>query len=180
MTTRTFAIALAGDDRPGLVEQLAGTVAEHGGNWLDARITVLAGQAAGVVLASVPEARAESLREALLGFAGDDLHLRVAEAPARQAQPAYHRVYLELMGQDRPGIVQEVSRVLHRRGINIEDLVTERVSGAMAGGTMFKAAAELEIPDSLSTDTVRADLEALANELMVDLQVRELAEEPDL
>jgi len=183
MTTE-FVITAMGPDRPGLVERLAATVAEHGGNWLDSRMSVLAGQFAGVTRVSVADARARELETALHALDDGELRIsvsRLAEpAPATAAAPGAeptHAAYLELMGHDRPGIVQEIARVLHERGVNIEDLVTERISGAMTGGTLFKAAAELHVPESVALETLRRDLEELANELMVEIRVRELTEE---
>ena len=175
---KQLVIAVIGADRPGLVERLAEVVAQNGGNWLDSRMSVLAGQFAGTVLVSVPDAQAEALTAGLQRLGSDGLQVLVEPAGGRKrGAPPAHAMYLELMGQDRPGIVQDISRVLHARGINIDDLVTERVSGAMGGGTLFKAQAELRVPNSVSDDTIRHDLEALANELMVDIEVRELSEE---
>src|SRR4051812_3506563 len=37
-------MTIIGPDRPGLVELLASLVAEHGGNWLESRMSHLAGQ----------------------------------------------------------------------------------------------------------------------------------------
>jgi glycine cleavage system regulatory protein len=86
-------------------------------------------------------------------------------------------VCLELTGHDRAGLVREITRVLRDREVNIDDLVTERMSGAMSGGALFRAVAELQVPDDLPLEQLREDIEALANELMVDIHVRELVDE---
>ncbi len=172
-----YVIAVVGDDRPGLVEQLASTVAEHGGSWLESRMSVLAGQFSGVALVQVPDEQAAKLEARLQAMADDSLHLALARAGGRRAVTPHHPVYLELTGQDRPGIVQEITRVLRARDINIDDLVTERMSGAMSGGQLFHAVAELQVPNGIELETLRDDLEALGNELMVDIQVRELRDE---
>lgn len=178
-----YVIAVVGDDRPGLVDLLASAVADHGGSWLESRMSVLAGQFSGVVLVRVPDAQASALEAKLKEMADDSLHLALARAGRRKAaeRPAAparnHLVYLELTGQDRAGIVQEISRVLSDRGINIDDLVTERMSGAMSGGSLFRAMAELKVPESIELEQLRDDLESLGNEMMVDIHVRELREE---
>jgi glycine cleavage system regulatory protein len=45
----------------------------------------------------------------------------------------------------------------------------------MSGEALFRARARLRVPESLSVDALRRAMEALANELMVDL---ELADSP--
>jgi glycine cleavage system regulatory protein len=177
MNTR-YVIALVGDDRPGLVEKLASVVAGHDGSWSESRMSVLAGQFAGVVLVRVDSEKAEALERDLKELAGDrlQLSLRRADATPKAVRP-HHAVCLELTGHDRPGLVHEITRVLNERDVNIDDLVTERMSGAMSGGALFRAVAELQVPDDLPLEQLRDDIEALANELMVDIHVRQLVDE---
>ncbi len=160
--------AVIGRDQPGLVYRLSDTIAAEGGNWLDSHMSLLAGRFAGTVLMSVEESKAEALTQALLAMQTPDLHLLVE--PAVTAAAPHGVLYdLELMGHDRPGIVQDISRALAKLKVNIDELMTEYVSGAMAGGVMFKAKARLEMPQDLDIHDVQDALEALANELMVDL-----------
>jgi glycine cleavage system regulatory protein len=76
---------------------------------------------------------------------------------------------LELVGLDRPGIIREISQVLAAHDVSIVELESERVSGSFSGENMFKAKATLTLPDDLDVEDLRESLEALANELMVDL-----------
>ena len=46
-------LTVIGDDRPGLVEALAETIAAHEGNWLESRMSHLAGKFAGLLRVSV-------------------------------------------------------------------------------------------------------------------------------
>lgn len=85
------------------------------------------------------------------------------------------------MGQDHPGIVRDVAQVLARRGINIEELTTERSSAPMSSEMLFSAKARLQVPAELDLAGLRADLERLAHDLMVDLTLIEpivVASEP--
>ena len=61
----SLVLTVLGEDRPGLVESLASIIARHEGNWLESRMAQLAGQFAGILRASVPEARAAALITAL-------------------------------------------------------------------------------------------------------------------
>ena len=79
------------------------------------------------------------------------------------------RLQLDLIGHDRPGIIQTISGELARHGVGIDTLQTHITSGAMSGEQMFQMHAGLTVPVVLDTDTLRAGLEGLANELMVDI-----------
>ena len=51
---RLLVMTVIGQDRPGLVESVAALVAEHGGNWLESRMSRLGGQFAGILRVEVP------------------------------------------------------------------------------------------------------------------------------
>ena len=51
-------------DQPGLVERLAQCVADHGGNWLESRMSRMAGQFAGILRVAVPAKAHAELVEA--------------------------------------------------------------------------------------------------------------------
>lgn len=165
MSTHLVLTVIAAD-RPGLVSLLSDTITAGGGNWLDARMASLAGQFAGILLVSVAEERADALSAALQALPGLRLVVeKSADAPAATGT----RLQLELLGQDRPGIVRDISRVLAEQQVSITDFETERTSGSFSGEAMFKARAQLQLPPGLDDHTLRQALEALANELMVDL-----------
>ena len=76
---------------------------------------------------------------------------------------------MELIGLDHPGIVRDISQVLAARGINVDELSTELTNAPMSGELLFKAAVQLRLPAEASIDELRDTLEALANDLMVDI-----------
>jgi glycine cleavage system regulatory protein len=83
---------------------------------------------------------------------------------------------LEIVGQDRPGIVREITHALAGFGVNVEELETECASAAMSGETLFKARARLSIPESCDTTQVRQQLERIAADLIVEISLAELPE----
>lgn len=167
----SIVLSLIGPDRPGLVELLAQTIAAHDGNWVDSRMSVLADRFAGVVLVSVPEGKADVLRRALLALEREGLRLMVEDAAGEVSPQDHRQIVLELVGQDHPGIVRDVSHVLRERGVNIGDLSTETVSGAMSGEALFRMVAEIQVPQHVSDKTLREALEALADDIMVDIEL---------
>jgi glycine cleavage system regulatory protein len=93
----------------------------------------------------------------------------IARSDATAAPVDRRLVKLELVGHDRPGIVRDLSTTLADRGVSIEELHTEIVSGAMSAEHLFKVRASLLVPANLTNEALRQGLEALANEMMVDL-----------
>ena len=162
-------LTVIGPDRPGLVRALAQLVAAHGGSWLESRMARLAGQFAGIVLVEAPEALLTDLHD--LEREG----LRIVVQPgtvgeALAAMPAGERLAVEVAGNDRPGIVRDVARVLADHRVNIEELTTGVVSGSFSGETLFRATAFVRAPDAAAVAAIRAGLEFLGNEMMVDIQ----------
>jgi glycine cleavage system regulatory protein len=165
----TFVLTVFGDDQPAIISSLSGPVTEHGGNWERSQLARLAGKFAGIVEVSVSDANYDSLVAALTALGGEGLHVTIERTePADADAPEQQGFLLELLGNDRPGIVAEVSAVLTAHEVSIEELVTEVRDAPMAGGTLFEARAVLSAPPD-ETDALRKALEGLADELMVDL-----------
>jgi glycine cleavage system regulatory protein len=129
----------------------------------------LAGQFAGMVHFEVADAQAGSLEEALRALESRGLRIAIARGKSAPAKESTRIVHLDLVGHDRPGIVHELSESLASRGVSIEELQTQVASAAMAGGSLFKVSARLAVPASLKDADLKRALEALANEMMVEL-----------
>ncbi|HYC72597.1 MAG TPA: ACT domain-containing protein [Opitutaceae bacterium] len=163
-------LTVIGADRPGLVELVADRVAHHGGNWLESRMCQLGGQFAGIVRVQAPRDRVGELRKALEGLAAQGLRVTLeigGGAPAAPGQAAT----LELVGNDRPGILKAVSGVLARHGVNVEELSSDCINAPLDGGQLFQARARVVVPASTTLAAVRADLERIAADLMVDVRI---------
>lgn len=169
----SLVLTIVGPDKPGLVNSLSDKAAAFGANWLESRMANLAGQFAGIVHLHVPSANAEALSAALRELEPQGLRILVTKTSGARAEPSSRLLKLELVGQDRPGIVRDISRALAVRGVSIEELGTEVVSGSWSGENMFQARAQLRVPAGVATEELRRILERLANELMVDLNLEE-------
>ncbi len=166
----TFTLTCIGDDRPGLVSALSAPISTHGGSWERSQMARLAGKFAGVLLVEVADDDAEALVADLTAL--QDIGLQVTLE--RTNPPAGHpsvRLSLDLLGADHPGIVAEISAALAAQGIGIEELSTGLRDAPMAGGTLFEARAVLEAPPETSLEELRRMLEAIADELMVEIRL---------
>lgn len=155
-------------DKPGLVESVAHTISQHGGNWLESRMSRMAGQFAGILLVDIAEDEVESLRVDLEGLTSLGINVQVAIS-GQAEQPEQHLLRLNLVGNDRPGIVHEVSSILARHGVNVEELITECAPAPMSADVLFKAEARLGVYPQTDLAALRNDLENLADDLMVEL-----------
>jgi glycine cleavage system regulatory protein len=158
-----------GDDRPGLVEQLAELVAQHGGNWLGSRMAHLAGRFAGIVEIEVPPGRSTALRAALASLASRGLQVTAHRGGKPEAPGTGERAVIEIVGADRPGLVRAISRVLASHGVNVEELDTARESAPMSGEMLFRLRTAVSLPGGFAPETLRTELERLADDLMIEL-----------
>jgi len=170
----SLVMTVIGRDKPGLVDSLAGIVAEHGGNWLESRMSRLGGHFAGILRVQVPAEKEAALVGALKKLEPEGLTVVIHSDRQDHAQSERALVFLEIVGQDRPGIVHQISHALAAHGVNVEELNTECASAAMSGEMLFKAQARLRIPESCNLAALREELERIAGDLIVDVVLREL------
>ena len=157
-------------DQPGLVERVAQCIAAHGGNWLESRMSRMAGQFAGILRVAVPAEGYDELVEGLQELADHGIRVMLADSgidPACNWKP----IHLDLVGNDRPGIVRDITRLLAEHGVNLERLHTEVLPAPMSGEPLFHADALLAVPLTLSLDLLQTRLEELADDLMVELNI---------
>ena len=166
-------MTLIGEDKPGLVDSISEVVVRHGGNWLESRMAHLGGHFAGIVRLDVPEENREALLEAMQGLEKLGLTVTARSDTAGKPEVPIRPATLEVVGHDQPGIVRHISHALAVQGVNVEELTTERYSAPMSGELLFRARALLQIPESLRLQELRAELENLAHELMIDLSLEE-------
>lgn len=172
--TQTLVFTFVGADQPGLVERLSATVTAHAGNWLESRMSALAGQFAGIVQVEVPDAQAHALRAALLALSAQQLSVVVVAetGQAAETQPMRH-LRLTILGHDRPGIMREVSHALAARHINVAEMDTSITSAPMSGDPLFQAVARIDVPKALDVDELNAQLDAIGDALTVQIDLEE-------
>lgn len=170
----TLVMTIIGADRPGLVQLVAATVADHGGNWLESRMCHLGGQFAGILRVEVPAGKSDGLVQALQQLKNEGLRVILHTESGVPVAQAAAGATLDLVGQDRPGILRAVSAVLAAHAVNVEDLSSERISAPMGGGTLFRAVVRVSVPSTVNLGAVRTDLEKIASDLMVDLKLNAL------
>ena len=82
-----------------------------------------------------------------------------------------HSLSLEILGQDRPGIIFDITQKLATLNVNIEELESEVRPASMSGGSLFNAKLTLGLPEGLSSEEVQDLLESMSDQFMVDIDV---------
>lgn len=160
---------LVGKDKPGLIDSLAKQVRKLDGNWLGSNFSHMAGHFAGFVQVDLPQENHQILIDTLAKHPDLTIHPISAEVPNK------HQLELadiEIMGNDKAGIVNELTTVLNQFNINIVKFETSCESAPNWGSLLFKAHAKIEIPAEFDTDPLRDALEGIANDLIVDIELR--------
>lgn len=165
-------LTLLADDRPGLIKSISDIVVAHQGNWLESRLSQLAGKFAGIVLVEVPDDQAASVSGALQFFGnkqGARLHVEIgADDLGGDAQS---KLSVTVNGADHAGIVNEVTELLASRHINVAEMKSDQAPAAMSGQPVFSAAITALAPDDLDRAALEEAFEALAAELAVDIDL---------
>lgn len=160
-------LTVSGSDRPGLTQSVADAVFAAGGNWLESHLSRLGGMYVGSVLVEIAPEAADRLATAVRAIDKEGLAVSVVPA-GDETPPGGDPLLIELVGQDRPGIVAELTRLLAGLDVNIEELDTEIENGAWSGELLFRGRVRAHVPRSTDCETVRSALETISGDMMVD------------
>ncbi|WP_293751510.1 ACT domain-containing protein [uncultured Paraglaciecola sp.] len=160
---------LVGSDKPGLISDLAKTVYDMGGNWLGSNFSHMAGHFAGFVQVDLPQEKHQALIDRLSQHPDLKIHL----LPGLTEQPAVQQtVQIDIMGNDKTGIVQEITQILSQFNLNIVKFDSSLESAPNWGGALFKAKAIITVAADFDLEALQESLESVANDLMVDIEIQ--------
>ncbi len=158
-------ISCIGPDQTGLVDKLSKIISKHQGNWQVSSLHHLSGFFAGVIEVAVAKEKSEGLISELKKINGLSCQIEMAEP---NLPSVVSNLVLDITANDRAGIVQEVSSVIHHQNGNLIKLVSSQDSAAYSGQEIFKAKVQIAIADKSIDDLINA-LEQIADDLMVDI-----------
>ena len=164
-------ITIIGNDEPGLVNSLSDALEKHKANWSKSRMAHLAGKFAGILEVSIAEDSVEALSAELDTLQNNDLKILIETAHSTQKPIPTKTLNVEILCQDRIGIINDVTEVLAKLNVNIEELDSTVKEASMAGGMLFSADLKLGLPDNISEEEVEDCLEELSDQLMIDLKL---------
>lgn len=131
----------------------------------------MAGQFAGILRVAVPPEAHADLSAALQALQAQGIRVLLAPSGTEPA-PGWQQIQLELVGNDHPGIVRDITRLLAEHGVNLESLDTDVLPAPMSSELLFHADARLAVPPGLALEQLQQRLETLADDLMVELSLQ--------
>lgn len=171
---RAIVMSVLGDDSPGLVNSLSKIIVAHQGDWVESRMAQLSGKFAGILRINLPEEQISAFEASIVSA---DIGLQVTfelsdELNISQQSSRFYK--LELIGQDQQGIVHQLTSALVGLGGNVEELHSEVVDASMSGEHLFKAEVTLRMPDSTSMEALASQLNKIADDLVLDIDLEPL------
>jgi glycine cleavage system transcriptional repressor len=168
----SLAVTVLGRDRPGIIAEVTGVVADLGGNLEDSSMTLLRGHFAWMLIADVDVAP-EALAARLDHLRADGLVVSVLPVGPDEPFRGDSAYILSVHGADRPGIVAGVTATLAKHGGNITDLSTR-----LGAGGMYVLVAEVTLPAGVDVVALGAQLAQAGRNLGVGVSLRPV--EPDV
>jgi glycine cleavage system regulatory protein len=167
-------LTIIGRDRAGVVASLADVVRFHDGNWKRSELAEIAGTFAGVVVVEVGDDHVDELLTNLLVLRDQGLHVTAQQVEEPVAASDSDEVRLRLTGEDRPGVVHEISTAISDAGISISRLGTVTDLPGEDGGRRFEITAQLTVPVETDLDGFLDALTAVGDSLGIDVTVDDL------
>ncbi len=167
-----YAVTAIGVDRPGIVAALTEALLEVDGNLEDVASTILRGHFSMMLVVSVPDGSSADELERALGQAAWPLRVAITVRDVEAGEVVRLRAthYLVVYGSDRPGIVARLSRLLSEREANINDLSCRLVGSEES--PVYAMIAEVAVPETLDAEALGEEIQAIADELSVDVTLR--------
>jgi len=167
-------LTAVGPDRPGLVDEISAFLSSRNANIEDSRMAVLGGEFAVILLASAEKKVAEKLGsqiDDLKKITGLGIQIKPTVSPGeRPLKPSMpHR--LTATSMDHPGIVHEITRLLHSHSINIESLDTHVTNAPLSGAPIFNMRGIISVPVEVRISSLRRELADLGDRLNVDIDL---------
>lgn len=167
---RALIVTIIGPDQTGIVRRIADCVTDNGGSWEQSHMSHLSGQFAGILRIVCPVESVERLILALRNQEkendGQQIHI-IQDAIADE--PNGTLLELDLIANDRPGIVSELSAAIAAAGCNIEELETGIRSSPWSGDLLFHATGRINLTDGTTRASLQEQLEGLGLDFQVTL-----------
>jgi len=176
---KRVALTFIGRDRPGIIARVSQVLSQTGCNIEDTTMTLLQGEFAMILIASLPTLRAErKLKQAYRQLQKEwGLNYFWKTLPKGRVRGEKHprgtQTYIvSVIGKDRTGIVYETSRILAAYGLNITDLNSKLLGEGPR--SVFTMILEVDIPQKFNLKQLEPDWRKLRKKLGVDTRIRPL------
>lgn len=162
---------VVGKDRPGIVDDTSTLLYDRGAKIQDSRMAVMGGCFSIMTLFSCSEDQLKDIRTGLnkLEALGLESSLHEAEEPNAGPHHAALPLHIDVTAMDHPYIVQRIVHILRDHDVNILSLTTQVTRAPLSGSPLFNLRLQAAIPAEKQISKVKDDLNALAEEINLDL-----------
>ena len=108
----------------------------------------------------------DSLREKT----GLDIYVRKTKAPLQREVSPSIPYKLIATSIDRPGIIHQICKALHGRGINIDDISTNVDNNPVTGANIFQMVCFFSLPPAVKILDLKNDLYHIGDESNIDIR----------
>lgn len=162
-----FVMSVMGPDNAGVIKSIAELTRNLGGEWTRSKIMRLDGQLTALMKVVIDQERVEQLKSDLTANFAE---MQFGYAPISALSPKETKsINLIVDCQDRPGLTKELSRVLASLDLVVENMECNRVHVSSIGQTAFTARVQLTVPETMSSESVADEIEALAEDVRVSI-----------
>lgn len=165
-------ISALGEDRTGIIDELAKAASEARCNIADSRMVVMGLEFAIVMMLSGTWDAIAKL-EAQLPTLGRKLDLilsskRTQLRPAQKEALPYH---VHVIALDNPGIVHEIANFFASQGINIEAMETSTYAAPHTGSQMFALGMTVNVPGRVHIASLRESFMVFCDDRNLDAMI---------
>jgi glycine cleavage system regulatory protein len=146
---------------------VSNVVNQFDGNWLDSKMSLLAGRFAGLACVEIAADKEDALTLALQNL--QDVVCTVEAAEITEEIANTRVLGMNIVGPDRPGIVHDVTLALEAHVANVVDMETHIAAAPMSGELTFSADASIEVPYEMDWSVIADQLDEVATKLGVDI-----------
>ncbi|MEO1320089.1 MAG: ACT domain-containing protein [Pseudomonadota bacterium] len=167
--SQLLVISAMGQDRAGVVHEVAEVIRRNEGNILESRMATLGSEFAMLLLVSGHWHTISKLEAALETLAtASELSITIRQTRHKPAGEPLIPYAVDVICLDQEGIVSDVSGFLASRGVEIAELSTRSYPAAHTGAPMFSIQATVSIPGSLSIAQMREEFLQFCDHMNID------------
>lgn len=161
-------ITASGKDKPGLVEQLTGRIADSSCNIEESSMAVMGGQFSLIMRISGAWLALSKL-EGQMPTLGEQLGLAITQQRTGKSERIAAIPYtVEAVAMDRPGIVRNLAAFFTRNSINIEELQTSTYFAPHTGSPLTSVVMIVGIHAKIHIPSLREDFLDYCDDLNLD------------
>ena len=169
--SQNLVLTVTGPDLPGMEQELTQVISNHQARWVASHMAHMAGRCASVLFVTVAAAYVEQLKRALTEMKSGGIDVKIDHVDDVSTPLNERHLLLNLIADDAPELVTDVSRLLSDQQVRISELHTDTLPAPCAGGNLQSIQAHLRAPNGFDVELIRTQLEGLSPELMLDISL---------